>query len=522
MRLWNDYEGMTIADAFPIEKLIRPEGRSAFFSTHNGSGAPAVLRLIESIHDDAEILERWKTVADLHQDHLVILKKFGHTVLDGTPIIYAVMETTDASLADILRERPLTLDETSQVATSLVAAVQALHASGLVHEHIEPANVLATNETVKLRSDCIRDIPEHFTPAEAQALRTQDVHDLAVVLLRALTLHRTLAELGTIRLPAPFDQVIRNGIAGTWDLQQIAAIITPISTPTPMPVATPPALTVPAPTVPAPPSATTHQPSATAPPKTPPPYQAAPYKPKLKLVETSSQSKPPLTDYSPAAVAASIPAVARPHVEPKGRITLPLDLSPERKRLWLSCAGALIILPIGWYSLHSKSTPDPAHQITTLADVGQPATLPADPTSAASTPALKPSAAIAAPATATPATQWRVVAFTYNRQDQAQHKADQLAEKHKSLHPEVFSPNGRAPYLVTVGGPMSRDQAMAFKNRVRGEGLPHDLYAQNYTARSCVELPGAGRFPSLHPPPGCLVSDTTRRSTPTYTSGMAA
>ena len=481
MRLWNDYEGMTITDAFPgtlpIEKLIRPEGRSAFFSTHDGSGAPAILRLIESIHDDAEILDRWKTVDDMHQAHLVAFKKFGHTVLDGTPIIYAVMETTDASLADILLERPLTLEETRQVATSLVAAVQALHASGLVHEHIEPANVLATNETVKLRSDCIRDIPDHYTAAEAQALRTRDVHDIAVVLLRALTLHRTLAELGTTRLPAPFDQIIRNGIAGTWDLQQIAALVTPIPAPTPVPVATPAA-----PIASVTSSATTQQPIAATPSKTPQAYQA---KPKLKLVDTATQSKLPLTDYSPAAVAAAIPAAIRPHVEPKGRITLPFEVTPQRKRLWLaSAAAALIVLPIGWYSLHSKPAPDPAHQITTLADVGQPATLPADPAPAATARAPKPTAATLAPATETPTAQWRVVAFTYNHQDQAQHKADQLAEAHKSLHPEVFTPNGHAPYLVTVGGPMSRDQAVAFKNHVRGEGLPRDIYAQNYNIRN--------------------------------------
>jgi cell division septation protein DedD len=162
-----------------------------------------------------------------------------------------------------------------------------------------------------------------------------------------------------------------------------------------------------------------------------------------------------------------------------------LGITLERKRLWFaSAAAALIVLPLAWYGFHTTSAPDPAHQITTLADVGQPTTLPAGPTPAASAPAPKPTAAIVTPAVATPTTQWRVVAFTYNRQDQAQHKADQLAQKHKSLKPEVFTPNGRAPYLVTVGGPMSRDEAIAFKNRVRGEGLPRDLYAQNYTVRS--------------------------------------
>ena len=480
MRLWNEYEGMTITDALPgalpIEKLIRPEGRSAFFSTHDGSGAPAVLRLIESIHDDDEILDRWKTVSELKQAHLVAFKKFGHTVLDGTPIIYAVMETTDASLDDILRERPLTLEETRQVATSLVAAVQALHACGLVHEHIEPANVLATNEVVKLRSDCIRDIPDYYTATEAQTLRTRDVHDIAVVLLRALTLHRTLAELGTTRLPAPFDQVIRNGIAGTWDLQQIAAIVTPIPAPTPAPVATPTAATpsgAPSAKVPQPRDNTPLKDAATLP--------ARPIQTKAQPGRNSSPVPAPPARLLPSRSSrihprrpASACRAEAPH-QPAIRIL------PQRKRILLaSAAAALIVLPLAWYGVHSTSSPDPAHRITTLADVGRPATV-----SAASTaPAPLPRAAIATPATATPTTQWRVVAFTYNRQDQAQRKADRLAQKHKSLHPEVFTPNGRAPYLVTIGGPMSRDEAVALKNRLRGEGLPRDLYAQNYTVRS--------------------------------------
>ena len=76
--------------------------------------------------------------------------------------------------------------------------------------------------------------------------------------------------------------------------------------------------------------------------------------------------------------------------------------------------------------------------------------------------------------------QWRVVAFTYNHADQAQKKAKTIAQDHADLHPEVFTPTGRAPYLVTVGGVMSRDQAYAFAQQVRRQGLPRDTYAQNY------------------------------------------
>ena len=74
-----------------------------------------------------------------------------------------------------------------------------------------------------------------------------------------------------------------------------------------------------------------------------------------------------------------------------------------------------------------------------------------------------------------------MVAYTFNREDQAQQKADSLAKRDPSLNPQVFSPSGHAPYLVTLGGPMTREQAEAFKQKARGAGLPRDTYAQNYT-----------------------------------------
>ena len=55
------------------------------------------------------------------------------TVLDGTHLVYAVMEPTDAELAEVLRERVLTGDETRQVGLSVVDALRALHAKEMVH-----------------------------------------------------------------------------------------------------------------------------------------------------------------------------------------------------------------------------------------------------------------------------------------------------------------------------------------------------------------------------------------------------
>src|SRR3979490_1686188 len=92
MNLWTEYEGRTIDGVYPLTKLIRPEGRSAFFATSNGTGVPTVIRLIESHFDDEEILARWQAISALDHAHLVQLKKFGQVELDGTSLVYVVME----------------------------------------------------------------------------------------------------------------------------------------------------------------------------------------------------------------------------------------------------------------------------------------------------------------------------------------------------------------------------------------------------------------------------------------------
>lgn len=433
MQLWNEYEGRIVADQFPLKKLLEPEGRSAFFATTNGSGAPAVIRLIEAHFDEPEILARWSEVAKVDQPNLVKLKKFGQTTLDETALLYAVMEPADASLADILKERPLTTEETRQIATSLVPALEALHANNLVHEHVEAANVLAIGEVVKLRSDCVREAPEGVEGTEAKA---RDVRDLATLLIRALTLQNRFP-VGTT-LPTPFHEIITNGLSGAWGLPQIAAVLTPA----------------------------TVVPKQPAQPSVPAPASNAP-----KVVVESTTPTPVPTSQPTPRVVTPISAVDE-------------DL-PRRVLPWTTIAAAVILaIFIGWHFLH-KSAP-----ISNLATMPSSQTSqPASTVSAATAPTPSNAMTSAEPTVSAapaggPRTQWRVVAYTYNHPAQAQDKVAQILSKHAALHPEVFAPKGHAPYLVTVGGPMSHDEAMAFRRKARSEGLPRDTYAQNFPANA--------------------------------------
>ena len=155
------------------------------------------------------------------QEHLTQILQCDKTVLDGVHLVYAVMEPFDAELADVLKERPLTADEAKEVAGSVAVALQELHTHGLVHEHVEPSQVVARGEVIKLRSDLVREAGEG---AEAAALRKRDAHDLAVLIQETITRRR---ESGGATLPAPLDEMVRNGRSGAWGVSEMAAVLRP-------------------------------------------------------------------------------------------------------------------------------------------------------------------------------------------------------------------------------------------------------------------------------------------------------
>jgi len=437
MELWTEYEGRTIDGLFPLTKLLRPEGRSAFFLTSNGNGIPRVIRLIEPHFDEDEILARWRGVAALNHPNILKLEKFGQVELEDGSFLYAVMEPVDANLGDVLTQQRLTLPDARQLAESLISAIDTLHAHGFIHEHIEPDHIYAIGETVKLRCDCIREAPEGEEGVES---KRRDVHDFSVVLLQALTQQTTLeAAARDLPLSAPFDRLVRNGISGDWDSAQLAAALKTAPSETRV----------------------SSQPTVTAPEVTPPPVTAS--------TEPAKMEPPPSFN--------RLPRISAPVEDEEPGDARGIKFSNPKSLAAIGLAVVLLLWLV-WHFLSGRP-----------ADQNHP-----QPAASAPAPAAESSAAAPAPAQPAPPApshspvdarnQWHVIAYTYNHQDQAQHKADTVARMHPDLHPEVFSPTGRAPYLVAIGGAMSRDEAFALAQKARNEGLPRDTYAQNYTGRS--------------------------------------
>jgi hypothetical protein len=477
MQLWTDYEGVTIDGAFPLKKLLLPEGRSAFFSTTNSRGDQAFLRLIECHFDEEEILARWRSIEALGHPNFLKLERYGQLVMDGGTVVYTAFEKVDASLADVLAQGRLGLQDALQLAASLISALEMLHIHGFIHEHVEPRNVFAVGEVVKLRSDCIREAPEGEAGAEA---KRRDIHDFAVLLLEALTRKRIIDDVtGASALPAPFDQIVPNGMSGAWGLAEMQAALhagrpsrffsaTAWSSPR---AASHPADTAPTPRL----SPTELQPPA-------------PQKPEGAETRPPSAARPSVSQHRP---------IGNRKQEVSFRTKLRLRLSPglssrlnsrlgsdlrsnQDPSLKLKWAGAVLFVAMlallaGWFFAHKGSRSTNNAGESALASSRKPAQgiVQAIEHSA-------PAPVRASLAAAGTRAQWRVIVYTYNHQDEARKKSATLAKKHPELRPGVFTPSGRAPYLVTVGGVMSRNDAFALVRKSRSSGLPRDTYAQNY------------------------------------------
>ncbi len=433
MELWSDYEGKTIAGVYPLERLIRPEGRSAFFNTSNGTGTPSVIRLTEAMNDEDEILACWKRVVELKQEHLVTIRRFGQTSLESVSLAFALMEPADGTLAEILKERPLTVAETREVAIGLAEALHALHSHGMSHGHVEPGNVLAVGEVVKLRSDCVRECVEdqEFVPAaEVERIKREDVQALARVLLQALTLDKTMP--AGAKLAAPFDQIIPHGLAGTWGLHEIQTALTP------------------------------------------PVFQAAPVK---TLVPESV-----LTGVRTPALPTDPYASRRAHEPKAGR-----ELHVRREQGRIDQVGrslgfkmgvgvvSFLVLVLAWLYLpfgkQNAATPAAPTVVAANAPSARPIVVAPSPRLAAGTPA-------AADAETTPG--FHVIAFTYNREAQAFAKVEAIRAKHPELNAQVFAPSTRPEFYVALGGTMSEAQAEAVKRLAHRDGMPRDTFVRRY------------------------------------------
>jgi TonB family protein len=198
--VWKAWESKVVDGKFPLQKWIGGSDHSAVFLTARGPELQnAVVKLIpaSSVNADAQ-LALWAEVAKLSHSHLIRIFEYGRAQIEGTAVLYVVMESADENLGEVLPVRALSSEETQEVLKYAADVLAFLHRAGFVHGALKPSNILAVGNELKLSSDGIRkpgdrgnkdvssryDAPEVPSTGNTQAA---DMWSLGMVSLAVLT-----------------------------------------------------------------------------------------------------------------------------------------------------------------------------------------------------------------------------------------------------------------------------------------------------------------------------------------------
>jgi TonB family protein len=243
-KAWKNWEGQIVDGRFPLRQLLGETSHRAVFVTErkDRGGAKAAIKLVEASGSAAEKqLERWRKIAQLSHAHVLPLYHSGRCRLGETDFVFAVMEFADETLAEILPQRALSTDEAQQMLEPVLDALVFLHQQGLVHGDIQPANILAVGETIKLSSDTIRPISGRSAGESGEhgsAETSADIRSLGIAIVQALT-QRSPTEAAASPsntaepLPAPFDEIMRHTLdpdpQRRWTAGEVAVRLNPMS-----------------------------------------------------------------------------------------------------------------------------------------------------------------------------------------------------------------------------------------------------------------------------------------------------
>lgn len=198
---WSDLVGSLVGGKYQLTEYLGDVGDNGVFST-DGSGGSAIVRLAPEPNAE-KLLERWSAAVRLTHPAIVRILDAGRAELGGKSYVFTVTERPDDSLAEAVRARPLTGDEARDVMKSILSALTYLHDQGFAHGSIDPDNIVAVGDHIKLGPWTIQ--------RGDDAAKADDMFATGQTIVQILTQKRPAtdgqADLRT--LPSPFGSIAR-------------------------------------------------------------------------------------------------------------------------------------------------------------------------------------------------------------------------------------------------------------------------------------------------------------------------
>jgi TonB family protein len=204
------WEGRMLDARLPLRQWLGNTNHSCVYLTEiAGPKSPKVVVKIfpaDFFKEDHQ-LSRWRALAQLNSPYLLRVLDGGRSEIDNTPFFFVVTDFAEEDLGQILPQRALTPDEVEELLPPVLEGLAYLHKNGFVHGHIQPSNIMAMGDKLKLPVDRVyttgepRDNTSPLTPYDAPETAAgaltpaADVWSLGMFLVAALK-QRPLAVAG--------------------------------------------------------------------------------------------------------------------------------------------------------------------------------------------------------------------------------------------------------------------------------------------------------------------------------------
>ncbi len=243
LETWKRWPGQTVNGEFQLREYLGGSAHGAVYLTDYDRHPAAIHLVSESSPDKERQLASWQLATELSHANLTRIFQVGPCQIDDVKLFFAVTEFADENLGQILTQRALTAEEATEMLKPILGALVYLHERGLVHGGINPANIMASGDQIKLSSsylgrsgEPIRD-PGNYGPPEALSSSAGDVWSLGMTLVEVLT-QRLPSRHGNAQgdpdiptLPAPLLDVARHCLRREsiqrWSAQEITEHLDP-------------------------------------------------------------------------------------------------------------------------------------------------------------------------------------------------------------------------------------------------------------------------------------------------------
>ena len=167
---WPAIAGETLNGRYVLSSF---EGESAGVGRFV-SGNQFVDVLPSEAADSARVAARWQFLSSVSHPNLLGIVETGKADLAGVNVVYCVSERPEDSVAGVIAERAMTVEEVDQIVDAVLPALSHLPSRGAVYTRLAATDIVAVGEQVKLTLEPVEPAGERTS----RPWRRADIEDV--------------------------------------------------------------------------------------------------------------------------------------------------------------------------------------------------------------------------------------------------------------------------------------------------------------------------------------------------------